>query len=167
MFRRRDTDVAPSGAVTGIRSMREADIDAVIEIERRAYQFPWTPGIFLDCLRVGYNAWVHLHDGRIRGYALMSCGGGEAHLLNICVDPDYQGEGFGLALLKHVLLQAGRLGADQLFLEVRPSNTRALRLYDGMNFTEVGRRKNYYPTARGREDALILARYVLRDEDLP
>lgn len=153
--------VAPSGAVA-IRPMREGDIDAVMDIERRGYPFPWTPGIFRDCLRVGYNAWVCLERGTIRGYALMSCGGGEAHLLNICVDPDYQGQGLGQVLLRHVLWQAGRLGADQLFLEVRPSNTRAIRLYDAMQFSEVGRRRNYYPAEQGREDALILARYVPR-----
>jgi ribosomal-protein-alanine N-acetyltransferase len=150
-----------------IRPMREADIDAIMAIERHAYTFPWTAGIFLDCLRVGYNAWVCLQQETIRGYALMSCGGGEAHLLNLCVDPGDQGRGFGKALLRHVLRQAGRLGADQLFLEVRPSNARALRLYEAMFFTEVGRRKNYYPTPRGREDALIMARYVARDGDPP
>lgn len=148
-----------------IRRMQPADIEAVMEIERRAYPYPWTPGIFQDCLRVGYNAWVYTQQERIRGYALMSCGGGEAHLLNICVDPDYQGAGLGRSLLEHVLRQAGRLGADQLFLEVRPSNSRALKLYDSLHFTEVGRRKGYYPDAGVREDALVLARYIPQDVD--
>jgi ribosomal-protein-alanine N-acetyltransferase len=155
---------APSDALSVIRAMQETDIDAVMAIERRAYPFPWTAGIFLDCLRVGYNAWVYLQQERVRGYALLSVGGGEAHLLNICVDPDCQGTGVGQAVLRHVLRQAGRLGADQLFLEVRPSNRRAVRFYEAMHFVEVGRRKNYYPAAGGRrEDALILARYVPRD----
>lgn len=151
-------------ALPTIRPMQEADVDAVIEIERRAYPFPWTAGIFLDCLRVGYNAWVCVKQGKIRGYALMSYGAGEAHLLNICVDPQYHGLGLGQSLLRHVLRQAGRLGADQMFLEVRPSNVRAVRFYEAMHFAEVGRRKNYYPAARGREDALILARYVPRED---
>lgn len=154
----------PADALPTIRPMQEADVDAVIEIERRAYPFPWTAGIFLDCLRVGYNAWVCLQQGKIRGYALMSYGAGEAHLLNICVDPQYHGLGLGQSLLRHVLRQAGRLGADQMFLEVRPSNVRAVRFYEAMHFTEVGRRKNYYPAARGREDALILARFVPRED---
>lgn len=155
----------PSGAVCSIRPMREADVEAVIEIERRAYPFPWTRGIFLDCLRVGYNAWVCIERGEISGYALLACGAGEAHLLNICIDPRKQGIGLGQTLLRYVLREAGRLGADQMFLEVRPSNERALRLYEAMRFIQVGRRKNYYPAAAGREDALILARYVPQDDE--
>lgn len=151
-------------AAPRIRRMVEEDIDAVMEIERRAYPFPWTPGIFRDCLRVGYNAWVYVQKEQILGYALMSCGGGEAHLLNICVDPEYQGTGLGRTLLQHVLRHAGRLGADQLFLEVRPSNTRALGLYEDAGFIEIGRRKGYYPAERGREDALVLARYIPHDD---
>lgn len=151
-------------AIPRIRRMTEADVDAVIAIERRAYPFPWTPGIFKDCLRVGYSAWVCLQDEQIRGYALMSSGGGEAHLLNICIDPEHQGSGLGKLLLKHVLRQAGRVGADQIFLEVRPSNAAALHLYEGMGFIEVGRRKGYYPAEQGREDALILARYIPQDD---
>lgn len=156
--------VVSEGALR-IRRMQLADVDAVMAIERRAYPYPWTPGIFRDCLRVGYNAWVYTQQDQIRGYALMSCGGGEAHLLNICIDPDYQGAGLGRALLEHVLRQAGRLGADQLFLEVRPSNQQALKLYDALHFTEVGRRKEYYPDDNGREDALVLARYIPQDFD--
>ncbi|NLO79854.1 MAG: ribosomal protein S18-alanine N-acetyltransferase [Xanthomonadaceae bacterium] len=148
-----------------IRRMTADDLDTVIEIERRAYPFPWTPGIFRDCLRVGYGAWVCLLGERIVGYALMSSGGGEAHLLNLCVDPDYQRRGLGRLLLEHVLRQAGRTGADQIFLEVRPSNVAALQLYHAMGFIEVGRRKGYYPAERGREDALVLARYIPHDED--
>ena len=148
-----------------IRRMTADDLDTVIEIERRAYPFPWTPGIFRDCLRVGYGAWVCLLGERIVGYALMSSGGGEAHLLNLCVDPDYQRRGLGRLLLEHVLRQAGRTGADQIFLEVRPSNVAALQLYHAMGFIEVGRRKGYYPAERGLEDALVLARYIPHDED--
>ena len=148
-----------------IRRMTADDLDTVIEIERRAYPFPWTPGIFRDCLRVGYGAWVCLLGERIVGYALMSSGGGEAHLLNLCVDPDYQRRGLGRLLLEHVLRQAGRTGADQIFLEVRPSNVAARQLYHAMGFIEVGRRKGYYPAERGREDALVLARYIPHDED--
>lgn len=155
---------ALSEGLPRIRRMTEADVEAVIAIERRAYPFPWTPGIFRDCLRVGYNAWVCLQGEEIRGYALMSSGGGEAHLLNICIDPDYQGGGLGRFLLQHVLRQAGRVGADQIFLEVRPSNAAAIHLYEDLGFIEVGRRKGYYPAEQGREDALILARYIPQEE---
>lgn len=155
--------VALSDSIPRIRRMTDADVDAVIEIERRAYPYPWTAGIFRDCLRVGYNAWVCVQDEQVRGYALMSSGGGEAHLLNICIDPNWQSRGLGRVMLEHVLRQAGREGADQIFLEVRPSNTAAINLYEDMGFIEVGRRKGYYPDEQGREDALILARYIPQD----
>lgn len=150
----------PSAAVNLIRPMRESDVDAVMSIESRAYPYPWTAGIFQDCMRVGYGCWVMVTDGGVRGYAVLSVAAGEAHLLNICVCPDWQGRGLGRKLLSHVLRQAERLGAGQIFLEVRPSNHAALRLYREMAFSEIGRRKGYYPAAGGREDALVLARIL-------
>lgn len=146
-----------SDAVTVIRPMLESDLAAVMGIELRGYPFPWTAGIFADCLRVGYSCWACLGDGGLRGYAVMSYGAAEAHLLNICVAPEWQGSGIGHKLMRHVLRQARRLGARQLFLEVRPSNAPALKLYAELGFEQIGRRKGYYPAADGREDALVLA----------
>lgn len=147
-----------SAAIAVIRPMEEADVGAVMDIELRAYPHPWTAGIFRDCLRVGYNGWVYLGDGQLRGYAVMSYAAGEAHLLNIAVAPDWQGLGIGRSLLRHVLRHAERIGAGEMFLEVRPSNASALALYQDMGFELIGRRKGYYPIAGGREDAFVLAR---------
>lgn len=138
-----------------IRVMTEADLDDVLVIERRCYPFPWTPGIFRDCLRVGYSCWVLEQETQIRGYALMSFGAGEAHLLNVCVDPFHQSQGLGRGLVEHVIRQARRLGNDRLFLEVRPSNEAAKRLYERLGFSLIGRRKDYYPAEQGREDAHV------------
>jgi ribosomal-protein-alanine N-acetyltransferase len=148
----------PDSLPSYIRTMDEADISSIMSIETRAYLFPWSVGIFLDCLRVGYKAWVYERNTAIRGYTVMSYGAGEAHLLNLCVAPEWQRHGVGRALLGHVLIQAERLGATQIFLEVRPSNAIAIKLYQDMYFVEVGRRKGYYPAAEGREDALVLAK---------
>ncbi len=142
-----------------IRRMTETDLTAVLDTEQAGYEFPWTTGVFRDCLRVGYACWVLEHERRAVGHLIMSVVAGEGHVLNLCVHPRYQGQGFGAALLEHGLRMAGRLGADMVFLEVRPSNVPALRLYEHWGFSELGVRKSYYPAPGGaREDALILAR---------
>jgi len=138
--------------------MHDGDVRAVMEIERRAYQFHWTEGIFRDCLRVGYCCWVMEVAGAMVGYGVMSLVVGEAHLLNICVSPDWQRQGYGRMLLEHFMELARERGAGQMFLEVRLSNQGAIALYHGRGFNEVGMRKNYYPGEKGREDALILAK---------
>jgi [ribosomal protein S18]-alanine N-acetyltransferase len=137
--------------------MEMADLGQVAEIERHAYAYPWSQGLFADCLHVGYRCWVGVLDDRIVGYGIMSVAVGECHILNICIDPDYQGLGLGRRLLRRMLRGARDQGADTAFLEVRPSNQVALDLYLSLGFSEVGVRPNYYPTARGRENALIMA----------
>jgi ribosomal-protein-alanine N-acetyltransferase len=142
----------------GFRPMREADLDAVMDIERRCYPHPWTRAIFDDCLRVGYNCWVVERQGVIEGYGVISVAAGESHLLNLCVRPQSQRQGIGRKLLRHLISLARRRQAEAIFLEVRPSNTAACNLYREAGFNELGTRRDYYPAGAGREDALILAR---------
>jgi ribosomal-protein-alanine N-acetyltransferase len=137
--------------------MTGADLDAVMEIEQRAYEFPWTPGIFSDCLRVGYCCWCYESGVGIAGYGVMSVAVGEAHILNLTVSPDLQRQGIGSKLMRHFLQLARRHDADTAMLEVRPSNTGAIRLYERFGFNEIGVRRAYYPAGQGREDALLLA----------
>lgn len=137
--------------------MHETDLHAVLAIERRAYDYPWTEGIFHDCLRVGYCCWVSMQEAVITGYAVMSVGAGEAHLLNICVRPESRRGGLGHSLLTHMLSLARKHAADMALLEVRPSNRDAIKLYHELGFNEVGVRKSYYPATHGKEDAIILA----------
>jgi len=144
-------------ATINLRPMQAADIDAVMEIENATYPFPWTAGIMRDCLRVGYCCWLAEQDEQIVGYSIMSIGAGESHLLNICVHRDWQRQGIASQLLKHMLNLAKRHGAEVCLLEVRPSNRSAIELYEKNGFSEVGRRKSYYPAKNGHEDALILA----------
>ena len=137
--------------------MRFSDVEAVAGIERTAYAFPWTPGMFADCIGSGHECWVAREAGAILGYAVLAAGAGEAHLLNVCVRPTLRRQGHGTALVRHMIDRAVGCDARTLFLEVRPSNTAARRMYEDLGFREVGRRRNYYPTADGREDAEILA----------
>ncbi len=140
-----------------MRPMRDPDVAGVMVVELANYPYPWTEGIFRDCLRVGYSGWVLEAAGAIIGYGVLSVGAGEAHILNLSVHPDYQGQGLGRRMLRHLLLAAHGHGADTAFLEVRPSNKRAVRLYETMGFNQVGLRRGYYPSDKGREDALIMA----------
>lgn len=152
---------ADAGNPAALRPMREDDLDAVMEIERRAYPFPWTRGIFRDCLRAGYPAWVLDEDGALAGYGLLSIAAGEAHILNVCAAPEAQGRGHGRRLVRTLLQQARGRGAQRVFLEVRPSNTAAIALYHAQGFNEIGRRPRYYPAANGREDAIVMALELL------
>lgn len=149
---------------TQLRPMRQADIEAVSEIEKRAYPFPWTPGIFRDCLRAGHQCWVLEGGVKLLGYGVLSAAAGEAHILNICIAPEYQGRGHGRRLLRRMLDLARWHQALQVFLEVRPSNPRAIQLYREEGFNEIGHRPNYYPAEKGREDAIVMAIELLPPE---
>jgi ribosomal-protein-alanine N-acetyltransferase len=141
-----------------LRPLGVADLDAIMAVEQRAYDFPWTRGIFRDCLRVGYSCWCYENGARIEGYGVMSVAAGEAHILNLTVRPESQRQGIGRKLMTHFLQLARRHNADVVMLEVRPSNQGAIALYQKCGFNEVGVRRGYYPAGNGREDALILAR---------
>jgi [ribosomal protein S18]-alanine N-acetyltransferase len=141
-----------------IRPMRDEDLDIVWAIERRAYNYPWSRGIFIDCLRVPYVCEILEERDQVLGYAIMSLGGDEAHLLNLCLDESAQGRGLGTLVLDHLMRRATLEGVRVLYLEVRPSNARAISLYRRAGFARIGVRRNYYRAAGGREDALVLAR---------
>jgi ribosomal-protein-alanine N-acetyltransferase len=158
----RTREVEPSQS-TSLRPMREKDLDAVLDIELRAYPFPWTRGIFQDCLRANYPAWVLHREGTIVGYGMLSLAADEAHVLNVCAAPEEQGHGHGRRLLRTLLQQARTRGAQRVFLEVRPSNTGAIALYHAEGFNEIGRRPRYYPAKAGREDAIVMAKELFTD----
>ena len=147
-----------------LRPMRDGDLDKVMRIELRAYPFPWTVGIFRDCLRAAYPAWVLVENQRIIGYGVLSVAAGEAHVLNVCIDPDDQGHDHGRRLLRALVRAAQGLGAQRVFLEVRPSNPNAIALYHDEGFNEIGRRPRYYPAHDGREDAIVMARELVADD---
>lgn len=136
--------------------MTDADVDRVMIIERMAYSFPWTRGNFMDCLNSGYSCWIAEVNGKVAGYSIFMVGAGEGHVLNCCVAPDWQGQGLGRALMRRLMDGAADYGVESLFLEVRPSNARALGLYESLGFETVGLRRNYYPAEFGREDAIVM-----------
>lgn len=155
---------ALSEATTRLRPMRLDDLDAVMAIELASYPFPWTRGIFEDCLRCGYRAWIGERNAVPSGYGLLSLGAGEAHVLNLCVAASARRLGLGRLLLDRLLEDARVAGAERVFLEVRPSNAEAVTLYHDTGFHLITRRPNYYPTHDGREDALVMAMELFPDE---
>ena len=145
-----------------LRPMTAKDLPAVLAIEEAAYQFPWSEKTFHDCLQNGYCSWLLVTGDDISGYAMMSIYVGEAHILNLCIKPMLHNRGLGCILLEYLLELAKTHHADKIFLEVRPSNSRAIGLYKKLRFDEIGIRKDYYPSYFGREDALILTRPLLQ-----
>ena len=144
-----------------MRPMEEDDMAAVLAVERVGYPHPWTEGNFRDCLRAGYCCWVLEQDGRMIGHGVLSVAVGEAHVLNVCVHPDWQGRGLGRRILDRLLRLAREHEADTAFLEVRASNTVAQHLYESAGFNEIGLRRGYYPANSGREDAVVYAKALL------
>lgn len=137
------------------RPMSETDLDRVAALEAELQAFPWSRGNFSDSLKVGHSVWVCLLAGELIGFSVAMLVIDEAHLLTIGVAPAQQGRGYGAELLRRVMDNARSHGAQRLFLEVRPSNARAVDLYRHFGFRQIGLRKGYYPAAGGREDALI------------
>lgn len=136
--------------------MHEILLPDVMDIEERAYPWPWTEGMFRDSMYSGYMCYVLVDAGQLLGYTVTYVAVGECHILNICVDPEKQGRGLGRMLLRHALERGVEQGAEQAFLEVRPTNVSAINLYESMGFMIVGVRPDYYPAADGREDALVM-----------
>ena len=146
----------PGNTPPVIRQMTHDDLDTVLEIESAAYDFPWNRQIFSDCLMAGYLASVLESDEGLVGYSILSTAAAEAHILNLCVDPDWQRQGLGRQMLEHLLDYARSIGVERIFLEVRPSNDAAICLYEAAGFARLGIRKSYYRAEAGREDALVL-----------
>lgn len=148
-----------SGLVAPLRprSLRTSDLDTVEKIEREIYDFPWSRGNFVDSMSAGYDAWVFEQNTEIFAYAILMWSIDEVHLLNLSVSRTHQGQRFGAGVLHWLIDDLSSRKARELYLEVRPSNPIAQRLYFRSGFEQIGIRKRYYPAQRGeREDALVL-----------
>ena len=141
-----------------LRTMLHDDVAQVADIERRSYEFPWSHGVFRDCLLAGYHCIVIEREERVGGYSILSIAAGEAHILNLCIDPKFRQLGYGEGLLEEILERAGNAEVKEVFLEVRPSNSKAIALYNKKGFRQVASRPAYYQAREGREDAAVLAK---------
>lgn len=163
-----------SGKKISLRAMNEADIDAVVEIEKSVNPSPWSVGNFRssvnkgDCVLVAEElleaasskqANKKEQKSEILAYAVFSTGGGEAEVLIIAVTKKLQQQGAAKKILTYYI-ESVTGDIENIFLEVRASNQAAINLYDGLGFNQVGLRPSYYPksdSSKAREDALIFA----------
>jgi ribosomal-protein-alanine N-acetyltransferase len=138
--------------------MQKSDLADVVALEQSVYPHPWSMANFEDSLSSNYEAWIlRDRDGALLGYFLLMAVVDEAHLLNVAVSAEKQGQGLGRFLLNQAVACSRGLGMESVLLEVRPSNTRALEIYERYGFKQIGRRKGYYPAADGqREDAIVM-----------
>ena len=139
-----------------IQPLSLEDLPALMNIELAANLYPWTEGVFRSCFNQQYfNYGLFLHE-QLQGFYIGQFLGIESQLFNIAVAPQAQGQGFGKLLLEHFITQSAERNALDAWLEVRANNQNALHLYHQAGFIETGRRHNYYVSAHGREDALLM-----------
>ncbi|MEP1385637.1 MAG: ribosomal protein S18-alanine N-acetyltransferase [Paraglaciecola sp.] len=121
---------------------------------------PWSKRIFDDCLTPPYFANCLFANNELVGYYIGMSVLDEVTLMDIVIDKTFQGKGYGKKLLEHFINECINKKVMQLWLEVRESNEVAIHLYEQQGFVLIEQRKDYYPTADGKEDALIMGLYV-------
>lgn len=141
----------------GVRNMTHDDLASVSDIERLSYEFPWSHGVFRDCLLAGYSCIVLEHGTAVAGYGVLSIAAGESHILNLCVADEFRGLGYGERILNDIIERAHYAEVSAIFLEVRPTNSNALSLYRKKGFHKIAKRPAYYQASSGREDADVLS----------
>ncbi len=135
----------------------EQHLDSVWRIEQAAHSHPWSETMIRDLNSRGACHHTMIVNDEIVGYFFAQNIVGEVTLLNIAVDPKEQGKGYGKALIEHFLNVCEKAKAESAWLEVRESNHNAFGLYEWIGFNEVDRRRNYYPSKQGKEDAIIMS----------
>ncbi len=143
-----------------VRAMLQEDLAQVSDIERRSYDFPWSHGVFRDCLFAGYECVVIERENAVAGYGILSVAAGEAHILNLCIEARFRKHGYGERLLDEILERARNAEVREIFLEVRPSNEAAISLYEKKGFRRIAARPAYYQAKGGREDAAVLSKVL-------
>lgn len=140
-----------------IRLMNASDVAVVAEIENLVQSHPWTKKQFEDSVNT-YQVTVIEQQGQVVGFCILQPVLDEANLLLMAVHPSQQGKGMGYQLLEASLAML-KNDPVQVFLEVRESNTAAIKLYEKSDFHQIDMRKNYYPKADGsREHAIIMVK---------
>ncbi|HAW93990.1 MAG: ribosomal-protein-alanine N-acetyltransferase [Rheinheimera sp.] len=139
-----------------IKALTTADIPALLSIETVANRYPWTEGVFTSCFGSQYFNFGIFANDQLLGFYFGQFIAIESQLFNICIRRDQQGNGLGGKLLTHFIAQSEQREATEAWLEVRASNVSAINLYTKLGFIEAGRRPNYYSSAGGKEDAIMM-----------
>jgi len=141
-----------------IRPLHETDLAVVKRLENQCFPYPWASWLFRGALRSHMSCWVLEADGEIIGYGLAQIKQHWAHVINICIAVNYRGLGLGRKMILHLLTEARNHNAAFAWLEVRPDNQVAIKLYKSLGFSIAKMRKNYYPSRRGRLPAIVMAK---------
>ena len=141
----------------------QSHLASILEIENESNPFPWTEGNFKDCLDKGYYSLALEDKNKFIGFAIMAISTDESHLLNIGINKNERGMGYGEKLLRKMIIAAEVMGSRKIILEVRLSNKTAYQLYKKLGFEEIGIRKKYYRLPEGREDAYVLSKSLKQD----
>ena len=135
--------------------MDESHVAAIAELEKRCFNDPWSEKSIATELTSKLSCWLVAMEGEtLVGYVGSQSVLGESDMMNIAVHPEHRRKGIAEALVTSLVMELTARGNHSLMLEVRPSNTPAITLYEKLGFTQVGRRPNYYRNPK--EDALIL-----------
>ena len=145
---------------TEFHTIKLEDVAKLLPIENACHSHPWSEKLFSSCIGGSYFGEYIQVDGDVVGFYIAQCIVDEATLMDICVHPSQQGQGFGKSLMKAFLKQTKKRCCQQLFLEVRASNIAAQMLYINQGFSESGRRTGYYPSTKGfgYEDAIVMSK---------
>lgn len=147
----------PAVNLARVRLLQLSDLPRIMPLENAVYEFPWSEAIFRDCFSSNYTGLAIERSGEFLGYGMLSIAAGEAHVLNVVIDPNQRSQGLGRKLIKRLIDQARWHRVESVFLEVRVSNESARRLYADLGFSEIGVRKAYYPARQSREDAIVMS----------
>ncbi|AWL12513.1 Ribosomal-protein-alanine N-acetyltransferase [Saliniradius amylolyticus] len=147
--------------MTDFISLDKNNYEDAFQLQCLCHSHPWSRNTFIDSLSTPYFAFALTETQNTQGFYLGLQVLQEVTLMDIGVHPDCRGMGVGRRLMMHFVDVCQRRGADQVWLEVRVSNEAAIHLYKTFGFDVVERRKNYYPSASGREDALMMTLKLL------
>ncbi len=141
-------------------AMRDFHLDGVMEIENRSFPSPWSRAAFFhEITGNDFAYYITAMAGKtVAGYAGMWIILDEAHITTLAVHPSYRGKGIGGMLLRELASRAKQKGCAKMTLEVRPSNSHALELYEKLGFVSCGVRPKYYSDTG--EDAMIMWRDI-------
>ena len=143
-----------------LREMTNNDLQQVITIEKKSYDFPWSDIVIRDCLANKYNCYVAGNDN-ILGYMISKITNQDSHILNLTIDSEYRGLGIGSSFLDLMIKECKLRRSEYIYLEARINNTIARSLYQKYGFRSIGLRKNYYRNKTGREDAIVYRKNLL------
>ncbi len=152
-------DTALSDSIR-LRPMQESDLPGVHRLEVRSQPLHWPLWFFRSQLRKGASCWVLEEGEEILGFGILACEKNGAHIMNMCVAPQYRRRGLGRRILLHLLGIAKHRRCRRAWLEVRRSNRPAILLYRKLGFRGTQIRKSYYPGRKGRQNGLLMARPV-------